>query len=116
MPLPTVYVYGNLTVDPELRFLNDGTPVASLRVACNERYKKDNEWVDGSTTFLKVNAWRGVAENATNHLKKGDPVYIAGKLKQNEYLDQNGEKRISIELEAQTIAKGLKSNSESSSW
>jgi single-strand DNA-binding protein len=108
MPLPNITLNGNLTVDPEIRYLTDGTPVLSMRVACNERYKKDGEWVDGKTTFMKVNAWKKLAETAINQLNKGDAVIVHGKLKQNDYVDQKGDKRISFEVEADAIAKTLK--------
>lgn len=108
MPLPNINLNGNLTADPELRFLSDGTAVLSMRVACNERYKKDGTWTDGSTTFMKVNVWRNLAENCAGSLRKGDAIVVQGKLKQNEYVDKNNENRISFEVEADTVAKRIK--------
>lgn len=108
MPLPNITLNGNLTIDPELRFLTDGTPVLSMRVACNERFKRDGQWVDGSTTFMKINVWRNLAETCAVALKKGDAIVVQGKLKQNEYVDKNNENRISFEVEAETVSKRLK--------
>lgn len=109
MPLPYIQLSGNLTADPELRFLQDGTAVASLRVACNDR-KKDasGNWVDGETTFVKVNVWRKTAENITQSLNKGDSVVISGKLKQNNYTDVTGANRVSFEVEADHIGADLR--------
>jgi len=111
MPLPSITLTGNLTADPELRFLTNGTPVASLRVACNDRYKKDNEWVDGEPCFVKVNVWRNQAENLTQTLRKGDGVVISGRLKQNNYTDQSGANRVSFEVEADSIGADLRRSS-----
>lgn len=108
MPLPYIQLAGNLTTDPELRFLQDGTAVASLRIACNERIKKGEQWVDGETTFMKVNVWRKTAENITQSLTKGDSVVISGRLKQNSYVDNTGANRVSFEVEADQIGADLR--------
>ena len=108
MPLPIVQIAGNLTADPELRFLKDGTAVASLRVACNERIKQGDNWIDGDVTFMKVNVWRKAAENITNSLTKGDSVIITGRIKQNNYTDNTGANRTSFEVEADQIGADLR--------
>ena len=108
MPLPIVQIAGNLTADPELRFLKDGTAVASLRVACNERIKQGDNWIDGDVTFMKVNVWRKAAENITSSLTKGDSVIITGRLKQNNYTDNTGANRTSFEVEADQIGADLR--------
>ena len=108
MPLPLVQIAGNLTADPELRFLKDGTAVASLRVACNERIKQGDNWVDGDVTFMKVNVWRKAAENITSSLTKGDSVLITGRIKQNNYTDNTGANRTSFEVEADQIGADLR--------
>ena len=65
MPLPQITATGNLTRDPELRFLADGTPVASLTVACSKSKKDDaGNWQTLATVFLDVNLWRADAETA----------------------------------------------------
>lgn len=108
MPLPYIQLSGNLTADPELRFLQDGTAVASLRVACNDRKQVNGVWVDGDTTFMKVNVWRKTAENITQSLTKGDSVVISGRLKQNSYTDATGANRVSFEVEADQIGADLR--------
>jgi single-strand DNA-binding protein len=108
MPLPQINLTGNLTTDPELRFLKDGTAVASLRVACNERVRQGDQWVDGDVTFVKVNVWRKAAENITQSLRKGDSVVVSGRLKQNSYTDQSGANRVSFEVEADQIGADLR--------
>jgi single-strand DNA-binding protein len=56
-------IVGNLVEDPELRFTNNGTAVANLRVAVTQRIQQDGQWRDGETSFFRVNVWRGQAEH-----------------------------------------------------
>jgi single-strand DNA-binding protein len=63
-------IVGNLVDDPELRFTNNGIAVANLRVAVTQRIQQDGEWRDGETSFLKVNVWRGQAENLADSLAR----------------------------------------------
>jgi single-strand DNA-binding protein len=71
---------GNLTDDPELRFTQNGTPVANFRLAVNQRIKQDDgTWRDGEASFFKVNVWRDQAENVAESLGKGNrAVVLAG--------------------------------------
>ncbi len=65
---------GNLTDDPELRFTQNGTPVANFRLAVNQRVKEaDGSWRDGDASFFKVNVWRDQAENG-----RGRPLTAVG--------------------------------------
>ena len=64
-------IVGNLVEDPEVRFTNTGIAVANLRVAVTQRVQQDGQWRDGDTSFLKVNVWRGQAENLAESLGKG---------------------------------------------
>ena len=74
-------IVGNLVDDPELRFTNNGTAVANLRVAVTQRIQQDGTWRDGETSFFKVNVWRGQAENLADSLSKGDRVMVSGRLR-----------------------------------
>jgi single-strand DNA-binding protein len=60
-------IVANLVDDPELRFTNNGTAVANLRVAVTQRIQQDGEWRDGDTS-LRVNVWRGQAEHLADSL------------------------------------------------
>ena len=93
-----VIVMGNLTRDPEVRYLPSGQAVCDLGVAVNERVKKDNEWVD-QPTFLDVTFWEKQAETAGQYLRKGNPVLVEGKLRQESWNDKNtGEKRSKLKI------------------
>ena len=100
---------GNLVADPELRFTPNGSAAANFRVASNERTldRDTNEWKDGVTTYLTVNVWRGLAENVSETLKKGDQVVVIGRLKQREFETRDREKRTVYEVEADAVGVSL---------
>jgi single-strand DNA-binding protein len=76
-----VILVGNLTRDPELRYIPSGTAVTDVGLAVNDRRKTANgEWVD-ETTFVDVTLWGRTAEVASEYLSKGSPVLIEGRLK-----------------------------------
>ncbi|GAA5056345.1 single-stranded DNA-binding protein [Streptomyces similanensis] len=102
-------VQGNLVDDPELRFTPSGHAVAKFRVASTPRTydKSTNEWRDGESLFLTVNAWRKLAENVAESLHRGARVIVRGALKQRSYEDSNGVKRTVYEIEAEDIAASL---------
>jgi single-strand DNA-binding protein len=83
-------IVGNLVDDPELRFTNNGTAVANLRVAVTQRIQQDGTWRDGETSFFKVNVWRGQAENLADSLAKGDRVMVSGRLRQRSWETPEG--------------------------
>ncbi|RSS59557.1 single-stranded DNA-binding protein [Streptomyces sp. WAC01280] len=101
---------GNLVDDPELRVTPTGHGVAKFRVASTPRTfdKQANEWRDGETVFLTVTAWRSLAENCADSLKRGMRVIVVGPLKQRSYEDREGVKRTVYEIEADDVAPSLK--------
>lgn len=103
-----VTVSGNLTGDPELRFIPSGSGVASFTVASTPRVldAKSKEWSDGETTFLRVSVWRRLGEQCAEVLRKGDPVIVVGKLRQRSY-EKDGQKRTLFEVEASDVGLGL---------
>jgi single-strand DNA-binding protein len=101
-------IVGNLVDDPELRFTNNGTAVANLRVAVTQRIQQDGTWRDGEISFFKVNVWRGQAENLADSLSKGDRVMVSGRLRQRSWETAEGEKRSVTELEADEVGASLK--------
>ncbi|MFH9430260.1 single-stranded DNA-binding protein [Streptomyces sp. NPDC017615] len=105
-----ITLQGNLVDDPELRFTPAGHAVAKFRVASTPRTfdKSTNEWKDGDTLFLTVSAWRRLAENVAESLKRGDRAVIVGALKQRSYDDREGIKRTVYEIDAEDVAASLK--------
>jgi single-strand DNA-binding protein len=104
----TTVIAGNLTDNPELRFTPNGAAVANFRVAVTSRVKDGETWRDGETSFFRVNAWRQLAENATESLSKGDRVIIVGRLKARSWETPEGERRSVVEIEADEIGPSLR--------
>lgn len=101
-----VFLNGNLTKDPEVRYTNAGTAMCRFRLGVNRRYKdaKTGEFKDDST-FVNVVVWREAAEQCGRRLKKGSAVHIEGRLRSYEYEDKKavGQKRSGIEVEARKV-------------
>jgi single-strand DNA-binding protein len=99
-----VVLTGNLTRDPELRSTPSGMSVCSLRIASNTR-RKDNtsgEWID-KPNYFSVTVWGAQGENCARFLSKGRPVAIDGRLEWREWTAQDGGKRESIEVVADSV-------------
>jgi single-strand DNA-binding protein len=101
-----VTITGNLTRDPELRFTNNGTAVANFSIASTKRtFNRDTEqWEDGGTLFLDCTVWGQQAENTVESVAKGDRVTVTGSLEQNDWEDDEGNKRSKVTLTADDIA------------
>lgn len=104
-----VTVIGNLTADPELRYTQNGLPVANFTVASTPRSfdRAKNEWLDGETLFMRCSVWRDYAEHVAASLTKGTAVVAVGRLVQRGYETKEGEKRTSVELEVEQVGPHL---------
>ncbi len=101
--LNKVFLMGNLTADPELRYTPSGTAVADLGLAVNSRFtSKDGEKRE-ETLFVDVVVWQKQAENCCQYLSKGRPVMIEGRLKLDTWENQQGEKRSKIRVVANNV-------------
>ena len=105
-----ITVVGNLTADPELRYTQNGLPVANFTIASTPRTfdRQANEWKDGEALFLRASVWRDFAEHVAGSLTKGSRVIATGRLKQRSYQDREGQNRVSIELEIDEIGPSLR--------
>ena len=110
-----VILIGNLGKDPEVRHLDNGASVANFSIATTETYKDRNsgERVD-QTEWLNIVLWRGLAEVAEKYLKKGDSVYIEGKLRTRSW-EKDGVTRYTTEVvgDQLTMLGGKKSGDDS---
>lgn len=106
-PIHTTIV-GRLTADPEVRYTNDGKPVASFTIASSQRVynKQAGQWEDGEATFLGCTAWRKLAEGVAT-LHKGQRVVAVGVLKQRRWETQDGQKRSKLELTADEVGTSV---------
>ena len=98
-----VILIGNLGADPEVKTLTSGTKVARIRIATSETYTNREGEKITNTEWHTVNLWRGLADVAERYLKKGNPVYIEGKLKTRSYDDQDGNTKYITEIEADNM-------------
>jgi single-strand DNA-binding protein len=105
-----IVVVGNVTSDPELRYTQNGLPVANFTIASTPRTfdKNKNDWVDGEALFLRCSAWRELGEHIAGSITKGTRVIAQGRLVQRSYETKEGEKRTSMELEVDEIGPSLK--------
>jgi single-strand DNA-binding protein len=99
-----VILIGHLGRDPELRYMQNGSPVASLNIATSRRYKnkQTNEMVE-ETEWHRVSVFGQTAEHCNNYLSKGRMVYVEGRLKTRSYDDKDGVKRYSTDIIADTV-------------
>jgi single-strand DNA-binding protein len=96
--LNSVCLLGHLTRHPEVRYSTNGTPVAALRLAVNNRIKRgDDSWQD-DPCFVDVVVFGTQAEACTKYLNKGDPVLLEGRLQYRTWEDQQGNKRSKHEV------------------
>lgn len=103
MSLNKVMLIGNVGQDPDVRYLESQTKVASLRLATTEVYTTRNGERKENTTWHSIQCWRNLADLCEKYIRKGSQIYVEGRLTSREWTDQTGAKRISIEVEAQNI-------------
>ncbi len=97
-----VILIGNLGADPEIKVIPNGAKVARLRLATSESYtNKEGERIT-NTEWHSVNVWRGLADVAEKYLKKGDKVYVEGKLRTRSY-EKDGDTRYVTEIEGDNM-------------
>ena len=100
MSLNKVQLIGNVGKDPEVRYLDSGVAVATFTLATTDRaYTLANGTrVPERTEWHNIVLWRGLAEVAEKYVRKGDKLYIEGKIRSRSYDDQNGIKRYIVEI------------------
>lgn len=98
--LNKVMMIGRLGKDPDVRYLDSGVAVATFSLATSERAytAKNGQQVPERTEWHNIVLWRGLAETAEKYLKKGDLLYVEGKLRSRSYDDQQGIKRTIVEI------------------
>ena len=94
---------GNLTRDPELRYIPSGSAVASFTLAMNRTYKLQTGEKKEETSFVRVVVWGRMAEICGEYLKKGRPVFVEGRLQSRSWDGPDGQKRNTLEVIATTV-------------
>ena len=98
-----VFLMGNLTRDPELRYIPSGTAVATFTVASNRVYTSSAGEKKEEACFVRVVPWARQAELCGEYLTKGSPVFVEGRLQSRSWETPDGQKRSTLEVVAQNI-------------
>ena len=104
-----VILIGNVTRDVEVKFTPKGTAVAGITLAVNRNYKTDSGEKREEVTFVDVELWGRVAEIAGEYVRKGNPLYVEGRLKQDSWEDKDsGQKRTKLKVVAENdVGEGV---------
>ena len=98
----SVVIMGRLTYEPELRATPSGVSVVRFQVAVDRSYQKAGE--ERKTDFIDCTAWRQTAEFVCKYFHKGSMIAVEGSLQTDNYTDQNGEKRKSVQVVASQVS------------
>ena len=101
--LTKIMLIGNLGTDPEMRFTPSGTPVVSFSLATNRAYTASDGERRQETEWFRVSAWRKQAESCNQFLTKGQRVYVEGSLRTRTWEDRDGQKRVTLEVNADRV-------------
>jgi single-strand DNA-binding protein len=103
MSLNKCMIIGNLGRDPEMRYTPSGQAVTQFTVAVNRNYKDSQGERQEETEWFRVVAWGQQAEFAAEYLRKGQKVFVEGRIQTRQWEGQDGQKRYTTELVANTI-------------
>lgn len=98
-----VVVLGRLGDDPQVRHTQDGTAVANITLAVNERWNDKRGEKQEKVEWIRVVLWGKLAEVAENYLKKGDPAFVRGKLQTRSWEGKDGKKNYVTEVRADEL-------------
>ncbi len=101
--LNRVFLIGNLTRDPELRYIPSGSAVVSFSLAVNRVYRLQSGEKKEEVSFVRVVVWGKMAENCNEYLKKGSPAFVEGRLQSRSWDGPDGQKRSTMEVIATSV-------------
>jgi single-strand DNA-binding protein len=101
--LNKVFLIGNLTADPELKYTASGTARTRFSIAVNRQYKDSAGQLQEEVTFVPIVTWGTQAENCANYLSKGRSVAVEGRLRIDSFENAEGERRKVVEVVAQNV-------------
>ena len=96
-----ITLIGNLTNDPETRSTPNGVTICTFTIATNRRFANSDG--ERQSDFFRINAWRQLGEVCAKHLAKGKKVAVVGELQARIYDAKNGEKRMSLDVQADEV-------------
>ena len=98
-----VILLGFVGKDPEVRYLDENTPVANFTLATSESYKNREGQRIEQTEWHQIVIWRGLAKVVESYVKKGSQLYLEGKIRTRSYDDKDGNKRYITEIVCDTM-------------
>ena len=98
MSVNKCHFIGNLTRDPELKYLPSGEAVANCSIACNEKWKAKDGSQQEKVEYVSLTFYRRLAEIAGEYLHKGSLIYVEGKLSTRKWQDKDGNDRYTTEI------------------
>ena len=101
--LNKVFLMGNLTRDPEVRYTPKGTAVGEFGLAINDSYKAQDGTIKESVTYVDIEVWSRQAETCKQYLSKGRPVFIEGSLKFDQWESPEGQKKSKLRVRAERV-------------
>ena len=106
MPIPTIQETAGVIAEPEMRFTSQGKAVLSIRLAFNDsRYNEETrQWENSKTFYVDATAWEKTAERLADQIRKGDQVYVSGRLETQSW-EKDGEKKSKPSLTVRTMRK-----------
>ena len=116
MSVNKVILLGNVGKDPEIKYFDNDRAVASFSLATTERGYRTSNGIDvpEKTEWHNISCWGGLAKIAEQYVKKGDPLYIEGKIRTRSYDDKNGNKRYFTDIHVENLEMlGRKSDRDS---
>jgi len=108
--LNQIYLLGNLTRDPELRYTNEGMAITEMGLAVNKRWKDANGDENSVVDFFNITVWNHLAENCAGSLKKGDRIMVGGHLNLRSWENKDGKKYNIVNITADVAALSLEFN------
>lgn len=116
MTLPQFVAEMRVGSDPQIKFAQSGMAITSFSAVADKRKKNDEsgEWETVKNIWVRVTAFKKLAENVAGSVKKGDLVLVVGEINQDEY-EKDGEKRKSLEVVANYVGLSLTFNEATSS-
>jgi len=101
--LNRVFLIGNLTRDPEVRYLPSGVAVTTFDIAVSERFRDRNQELREQTLFIRIDTFQKLAETCAQYLKKGRRVFVEGQLRVDAWEGKDGVKRSRPVVRAVTV-------------
>lgn len=114
--LNKVFLVGNLTREPELRYTQGGMAVATLGIASNRKFHSKTGELKEEVLYINVEVWGKLAENCGEYLSKGRPILVEGRIVMDQWEDKDGNKRTTYKISSNNIqflgsASGSRENS-----